>query len=325
MGQLHETISGVATLRKINKIYWLPILLLVGCMSPEISNTVTPAFMSTQATIVSSPTLPLETIISTPSSTPTEQTNIDEYLLSAASQEKYAALLLSNGGCELPCFWGFRVGESTWAETKTAMEKLHKIYEPENFYQDAGWPIHGVALQFIDPDYGAVLSPLEVTVDDKDIVQRLSLYVETDSGEALRHFWSYYSLRNIFAELGPPSRMVVSIYMKDLSRNGYQILVLYEEKKIAIWLEGDSKTGTSICPLIQKDAEGEHLRLSIANPASQLNILPNGWEFWSAMDDEKYNEDFLDTEEALGISTEEFYQKLLFDQVDCFDVIVLPE
>jgi hypothetical protein len=299
-------------LRKTNKMYWLPILLLVGCMSPEVSNT-SPAALSPEPSI-SGPLVAATGII-----------DIKDYLIYESAQEEFESLLESNGGCELPCFWGLRVGDTTWAETKTAMEYFHKIFEPQDFFQDGSWPIHTVALQFIDPQYGFVLSPLQVTVDERGIVQRLSLYVETDSGDALHHFWSYYSLRNIFAELGPPSRVVISIFMKDLHETGYDILVLYEEQKIAIWLGGYSKTGTSICPLIQKDVEGEGLQLSIANPNSSLDILPPDWEFWFVMDDEEYNEDFLDIEEALGMNTEEFYQRLLFDQVDCFDVIVSPQ
>ncbi|MFN8411758.1 MAG: hypothetical protein U0Z26_05170 [Anaerolineales bacterium] len=230
--------------------------------------------------------------------------------------------ILSNMKCKLPCLFNILPGVTKWGEARQIIENIGvKISNnPGGFYENINWPIYGVPLDTNNPGYGAVLSDISITVGD-GIVQRLKLYIEAHTGTEISQIWNRYSPEKVFSEFGKPSEIYFDIHMRDLEHfPDYSMLLLYKDDKAAFWFTGRSNTGNETCPHIQENGEITNLEISIANPSSQLDIFPPGWEFWSRQDEK----DFLTTEEVFGLTKEEFYQKMLADPATCFNVVPLP-
>ncbi len=287
-------------------------ILLVGCKQlnstplPNVQGTVIPELIITKT--------PLQ--IATP-------TNVDlsKYYLSEKQQIRLLQLSNTNGGCDLPCFWRIIPGETNWDQTKTFLSTYKEINNDALFYQDGLFPAYGIPFQFIDAKVQrAVLIDLALTIQD-ELVQRINLYVETDSPDDMSNYLSSYSMRQIFSKLGPPDDILIDVEnIENEYYSGYNLLLKYNDIKVAYWLAGNRKSANSICPLFGKDGQITYFRMSIANPKSELDIFPPDWEYWL------YNQegDSYTTKELLGITIQEFYRSILLDKNDCFNIIEPP-
>jgi hypothetical protein len=234
--------------------------------------------------------------------------------LTKEAQERLNIILSDNGGCEFPCLWGITPGETYWDFTEVFLGSFQKIdADSQGFYENGAWPIYGTSLTFIDSQNRAIVSDLRITVGN-EIVQRLNLYVETDSGNDMNAYWSYYSIQRIFSWLGQPDKIRFDMF----SHNGehyphYDILLLYQEPKIVVWFFGERNGNNMICPQIQENGQVDYMRISIANPESPIDIFPLDWEFWSLREDKES----LTTEDVFGITADDFYNQALSDSRLC--------
>lgn len=250
----------------------------------------------------------------------TIETMMPASYLSQVNQERLLQLLFTNGGCNLPCFWGMEPGETSWDFAKAFLGTFNTINTDTLWYEDNHTPAYTLPLQFIDSKNRFISTYLVLTVEDQK-VQRISAYAETDSGNDLNSYWGHYSVSLLFSQLGPPSQILFDAYMNDLARYpDYNLLLLYQDYKIAFWLSGESRVDNVICPQIRENGDITSLKFSISDPENKLDIYPPDWEFWSL----KKDEDFLTTKELFGISQEEFYSQVLYDGVDCFNVMTSP-
>lgn len=123
-------------------------------LAPSTTSTGTPAAMPTEtvtATPTTSPTptpvIPTATIATTP--IPTLRSTLPPLPTIAPQQrgQVYNGLINSNGGCELPCWWGFQLGNVTSDKVRQIYTSLGAyIYEQQ--YSD-GYSV--LETLFIDP------------------------------------------------------------------------------------------------------------------------------------------------------------------------------
>lgn len=175
---LHKEIKHLVTI--CWTLTWLVVIMnLVGCTVSEHGtensrNMVTQVSLSTTTVIPSPPpattstgtpvSTPTETITATPSptptpiiptptvattSTPTPWATLPPLPTIAPQQrgQVYTGLINSNGGCELPCWWGFHLGNVTTDRVKQIYISLG-AYLYEQQYSD-GYSI--LEALFIDP------------------------------------------------------------------------------------------------------------------------------------------------------------------------------
>jgi hypothetical protein len=255
--------------RRIIQIVILVTILQSGC---------TQNLYATPSINVTQQITPLNSPYQTPISTGTPIRNL---YLTTDAQKRMLQLLFTNGGCDLPCFWGITPGKTTWDYANVFFSTFHEINTNVLYYTDGSLPAYDVPLDIIDSKNRYIGLGIALTVGEK-IVQRLSIYTEAHSAEDLNSYWAFYSLGWIFSQLGPPNQILIDIYSNDIEHYpGYDLLVIYQKYKIAFWLTGDRSRDYMICPQIGENYQITHLEISIANPDSGLDILPPDWEFWS--------------------------------------------
>jgi hypothetical protein len=108
-----------------------------GEISPNSPNVVSTSLPITRslpatptATLAPSKTPTSESI---PSIQPTETATILPTLQPDEAEALVLELFETNGGCQLPCWWGFTPGETNWVQAKTFLQTfVEEINEPAN-------------------------------------------------------------------------------------------------------------------------------------------------------------------------------------------------
>jgi hypothetical protein len=173
----------------------------VSLMTPSATATVAPSVTAT-ATITATPvplptpapTFPAPTATAT--STPTPWPTLPP-LPTIPPQERgqvYRELMNSNGGCELPCWWGFEMG-------KTSLEEVRQFYAAFDAFMieqvgDSGRS--ALYVTFVDPKI-------------EDGIQVRHLFRVQDSivieAEVQVRSQPKYQIASILQQLGPPSEV----------------------------------------------------------------------------------------------------------------------
>jgi len=288
----------------------LVVALLAACGSPTPAPTLSVAYTST----VAIPPTAVPTVTPTAFIPGWLQATLSPRppVLSPEEQHRLLDLLSTNGGCDLPCFWGVTPGQTAWGDMSALLQSFNRLYENET--QDSGWPIYTVALDVRTPTRGVLFS-LQVTVGD-GLVQRILTYNEAHDLPSFYSYWSRYSMRAMLQQLGPPDRVYVHVVSDEYGPSPYySLLVIDEEDKSAIWLEGDRTRENELCPQFDDGDDVTNLRISLANPAGSIEILPSAWiqetdsEFWRPID------------QVLGIDAHSFYERMLSETPACFALV----
>lgn len=238
-------------------------------------------------------------------------------------REQAIELLQTNGGCELPCFWGIKVGETKWEDARPWLSKLTKIYDDENFYTngDGGYPAYDMAFILRDEVPPRIDAPpqsfvIVVTIGEERI-QRLVFSPVGSIGD-IEFFPEYiqtYSLENIFKQLGKPD--YVFIYVCEKYKHPCFIMaILYETQKIVIDITGEDLPDNQVCPKIGEGGNLTSMNISIANPTSDLELIP------PSMVINPYLADLKPIKKVLGIDESEFYSRVLSESPACFDIAI---
>ena len=247
----------------------IAVLLLAGCVLDLVSNN--------ESLTTISPTSSAKKIEPTFEITPTPMRDL---YLSAEAQERLHMLLSTNGGCDLPCFWGILPGETTFDYAEAFFSSFHAVIKIPPEYWDGSFPTYSVPLQFIDSRNRPMDLSVNITTDNEE-VRRLDLYAAAKSGEDFSSSWSSYSLRSIFSQLGVPDQITINLSIQGVEYSpGYSLLIVYQKARTAIWLAGERYSENVICPDIEGYREIDYMRMSIADPESGLDIFPRDWEYW---------------------------------------------
>lgn len=165
-------------------------------------------------------------------------------------------LLMTNAGCELPCWWGIVPGETTLDQTREYIRSLGRELIPPQpswklRYYDGGVdlskPLMHIHFQFLEQD-GVVIAT-HVNID------HIGLDLST-----LYQYWNSYSPSAIMHKYGQPERVWLEIGAMCAAGCGgishYDLFLFYDHQGILIIYHGKTsiQEGYRICPEFNKEA-----------------------------------------------------------------------
>lgn len=297
------------------------LLTLVGCVTPV--STLPP-----QPSATLSPTfLPSPSLTETPSSTPVPMPSTPTSVPTLSPvQEQRMKESLQAGGCKLPCYLGITPGKTTLSEARTILENLGASYRGEykrklddGIEYPYAFVVSGRAGmdETPRPDGSIVAIYHSVSlITNNDIVQIIQVGAGTagpgvsteNSIEKFREYWSRYMAREIFLQMGPPDQIYADVIDPQWPPNGRTLFMVYEKRGAVIELYGTGREN-NICPQ-GSEAHFINLRLSLYDPNTKLSIYSNG----------RTSKDLgMPIEEAIGVNTKEFYNRVVSDPSVCFE------
>jgi hypothetical protein len=277
-----------------------PILTALPMLSPSPTLTLT-AF----PTRTPFPTLtPSPTRMPTPTLPPT---------LTVDERNAYLnELLETNGGCELPCFWGIIPGETTWEDANRLLSYLggsvYAIHQGDGtLYQDE--------FQNWQDDFTI---PIEIFVRHGivDFINiQLVVFQESPRFEQYRQ---KYSLQSLMSTYGLPSRawMILTTGEVDPPSTLYVLWLFYDQRGILFWYAGNAAKVDSTyraCPNQLID-EGPVRFIAMLQSSTNDRLLEEISLFAGGIIPIHYS-----FEEATGLDFEEFYEQVVQgDETACF-------
>jgi hypothetical protein len=287
------------------------LLLLAGCTSPIL-----PSAKVTSATYA-----PTQTAISTLTQKPTPIAPPQTSTLvptDQPSQEQRMVALLQSKGCILPCYLGITPGKSSLDEAKAILDgagayvigsKVLDLQQGEFTYSDYVMSVGDPSGIYETPDpngSAVIINHYIVLIVKGDVVEGLEVSViATKSITKFRRYWSRYSVRVIFMQLGAPDHIYLDAHDPTL---GY-LLLLYDKQDVGVQLL-DTSQEIHVC------SENE---TNIINPMFYLYDPNSGLNMFSTGRVSPTNRSaYLPVEEVLGISVSEFYGQVLSNPLICF-------
>ena len=296
------------------------LLVLVSCATPVA--TATPQLNATfSPTLVPSPSLtptPSRTLIPEPP-TPTFEPTL------SGAQEQHINELLQDKNCNLPCYLGITPGKTSLNEARTILENLGAGYWGKPYTGRKDGAISYTYTFMISGQPGVSETPRPdgsirtvsgdvILVTDNDVIQ----IIEADAGtigpgvstvqaqEKFREYWKRYTARGIFLQLGLPNQLYTDA--SNMGGRGNDLWAIYEKIGVVAIIYGAGKEN-NICP--EREAKSIALRLLLFDLDSKLSIYngrvpPTDRNVWLPID------------EVLGVSTQEFYQRVIADPSACF-------
>lgn len=260
------------------------------------SPTATPPSMT--STRLSSPVPATATPL--PTHTPALPTVTPRPALTVDERRALAKRMLeTNGGCELPCWWGITPGETRWQEV---VELLG--LRGGNFSQQ-GRRVHDVMYVPLDPhrpsDYGIRL----IFTEYDGVVQSLEVWSEMFVGRVSPSFprdWHRYSLDQVLARYGKPSQVMLELWPNPPEPYyPYRLFVFYDHLGILVEYEGPAIPGEifQVCPEFEQVTS---LRLWLQSPEQERSLLE-----LAGLDPLELAQ-MLPLEEATGMDIRTFYE-----------------
>jgi len=292
--------------------------------------------MATSLLVLASCAAPIPTILPQPSATPSETVTLtttptathiitspqDLYTpvptISSTELEHMVALLQSND-CKLPCYLGITPGKTTLNEAKEILVSLGGSHVSDHERKDGAteyfynlWVGDPTVVNETPEPNGFMTKIIHHVslITNNDTVQIIEVYINaTKSLAKFREYWSRYSAREIFLQMGPPDHLYTGT--PDPAEKGSYLLTTYEKLGVVAQIYG-TKQEDNICP--ESEAKFIDLQLSLFSPASQLSIYGDGGvpptdrTVW------------LPIEEAVGVNMQAFYNRVVSDPSACFQV-----
>ncbi len=265
-------------------------------------------------TVSPSPTPPNPTL--PPMHTPTPSPTLTPLptLTARESETRIRELLRTNGDCELPCWWGITPGRTTWAATRQFIIQMGG--RTSDMLHRDGSIGHGVGGFDANDIYTSV-----GVLERGGVVESIEVAIEGEHNQLVfLEDWKYYSLSQILAIYGEPSRVWIQLAAGPVmpgSTMGYGIWLFYDHLGFLVSYGGSGVVVQSIyriCPAQNGPGGIVSIRLWLQSPHSKTSL-----EELAGVTRE--NLPYLrPVEEATGLSVDEFYA--LFTQSDapaCFE------
>jgi hypothetical protein len=264
----------------------VPVLLLLGCLpplqtvqdTPTTSHTPFPSIKPTETfepTVTSSPTAtPRPTITSRPTRTPTATPLPFPTLEPDKMQAFIAEMLATNGGCELPCWWGITPGETRWDEMVQFFSERN-IPVGENGQLDLKYQTDWYR------DRPVYDSTMEVAFHrEGDLVRGVTVRNNrhyTSSPEGFTTLWQRYALQPVLSRHGVPSQVHLNLTVGAPCIGAgnfpdYKMWVIYENQGIAIRYSGLALRDNEkwlVCPVFG-ELKMIEIRLQAAGAETEL-------------------------------------------------------
>jgi hypothetical protein len=313
--------------RRLLVFLLLVLLLCVACVSKPVIPTALPlspvsmptVVPSATATLASSPTslptlasISLPTAASTPVPEPTllriSRPTPGPTLTNDEEQTLVLKLLKENGGCRLPCWWGFTPGEAAWPVAESFfLSNGKRIGE----YRDPRSTVY--SLDFHIPLHNSQINQDYYTIGGNtiDLITVGAVPPESDNELDYRDIqfaedWKSYMLPQMLAVYGQPRQILLRTF-SDTPTGWlpFNLLLFYPEQGILVSYYGPAgKNGKTLrmCPY-QVDVR---LWLWSSEHAMPLEHLAGMGS--SPIGDMS---GFRSLEEATGMSVEQFYQSFV--------------
>lgn len=267
----------------------LVAVFLAGCLAFPSSpvGTPLPIAPTCSPSPVPSPTLEPPTSVPSPSPVPAARTPIltrtpPSPTLTADEEYAYVQdMLTTNGGCELPCWWGITPGESSWQDANDRFPYLNFQFQ---FPEELG-------------DYDVHLTLTE----EGGLVQFIEArgYCFPDDCDRFAQDWARYSLDQVLSRYGAPSRARIALVLP-VEPGGpiyYILYVFYDDLGVGLRYMGPAVAQGEV---LRTCFSFEDITLWLQSPESSTPlehaIGPDEWSFAVPLD------------EATGMSVEEFYE-----------------
>lgn len=289
--------------------------------SPSVSMNVKPTALVTRTPKITSTT----SILKSTAITEVTIVSTTSVLLSPmVDQEKrmtnLVELLNTNGGCDLPCWWGISPGQTLWSNAKQFLLSIGaNIYSNYEFSK----LVHSTpnfdepVIKVSDNQPGYNDNRIYFIEKDKIVEQ---VYINADgwtNPKIFQSHWQSYMPRQILGKYGLPER--IRVYTNSTSmgdRHSYDLWFIYDTKKFAIRYDGilQINNGNNFEICITKNGQ-EITQIELFTQAAHLvEPLEEMGGFTTA----EYK-NTLSIEDAAGIEVDKIYNLLSSDiQNACF-------
>jgi hypothetical protein len=251
-----------------------------------------------------------------PTSTKTlEKTQTAGAMSAQDKQRLLTQVFETNGGCQLPCYWGITPGETSWESASEFLSSIGNIYGPGGKGVVASY---GPVFEDIKGDLGNMYPGFWVRDGIVVAITTSSRWVRKDFD---------FSLAGLLAQFGVPEEIWVRPVIESSDDQPYYELALwYPSKGIVVNWEGNStKNGDnlSICPQNIFSRVPYPPRLILWSPSEQVDFNHFGFELldddlgWLTQDFKPFSELSID-----NLTNKDFYE--LYKSTDiatCTNVI----
>ncbi|MBN1976040.1 MAG: hypothetical protein JW918_01455 [Anaerolineae bacterium] len=268
---------------------------LAGCLYPAP----TPEATSLPDTPMSSPTLEVLAGTPTPSSIPPTRTPRPTPVPTMTADEEYGfflEMLQNNGGCQLPCWWGFTPGATSWQATRDFFTSLGKETrgggDIQNYTVVFDMPGHYQSYQSYIGDEDGILKMIEISAAPAVGEDWSFTYDHPQFAED----WKAYMLPHMLEVYGPPSQVLLGMG-SGAPWSPFDLLLFYPEKGFLMQYSGEAEEREGetwlVCPHLVE------LTLYLWSPERIMSLedIP-GFTVWGPHS----------LEEATGMSIEQFYE-----------------
>jgi hypothetical protein len=234
--------------------------------------------------------------------------------------------LLHSEDCELPCYLGIIPGKTSLAEAKVILEKTGARYigmhpsDQLNFKQytyrmriglpDYANQFQGENLYWNTTYHGITLFSASDVVEGIDIYVATTYESTTEQKETFRKYWSQYSAREILRRYGVPSQIALEKYYPQMPFLGRRLLLVYQNQEVVIEIYGNEEEN-NICSKPGYETRSLGINMVVIDQTSGIDLNAGGlspmvrWQW-------------IPIEEALGITNEEFYNRITANPSACF-------
>lgn len=305
----------------------LVLLFLMSCSPKDVlSPTAVPETLEPRpaptSTFIPTPVPSPTTIPLTATPVPTPVTPVPTWL--PEEQEAYLLdLIETNNDCRLPCLFGIQPGISTWEEIRSVERPFHfrGVYRPD----DNGFLYLHSHVQDKITHLDAAFSGSGPSIEHITAAAYIFLPSDPRYSPAMARAARGYSLPNILAEYGKPSRIRLYVQGPTLSdsRSLAELLLFYDHLGFGIHYffvnivtQDPINSAVRIC---LRDKRLESLKLYLQAPDDRT---PLEKMIQTAVGDKFFPYDWLKPlEEVTSLSIEDFYKRFTRSPIiDCFDL-----
>lgn len=265
---------------------------------------------------------PTANFIRTRTETPTFRvTTTPRPTLEAKEREDFLQdLMNSNGGCQLPCWWGVTPGKTTWQEAEQLFHVMGLNTQSTPSSTRPAAHFRWVSIKFEEkPLYEALGFYEQEMRIDGILVSGNSDYHPT----GFQSLWDHYSPDRLLGTFEVPSRVFLRAPgvtgIGNRGKKGYILWIFYDHLGFMVRYDGevDDLPIYHICPSVSETGSRIfRIDISMQSPNAPYDLA----DYDGILIDEKGSDTVKTIDEAAGMSVEEFYS--IFTNKDkpaCFD------
>lgn len=281
------------------------LAMLTGC-GLEVPSSVTPTSLPISANTISpvpTNTLTIATFSSATETSETTPTYTPFPVLSSDERERQILeLIASNGGCELPCWWGIMPGKTTFEEARNFLRQ----FNPAPFLQEEA--PNKQFVNYLIP-VSAHISPAYGIDINLDIVDDVVKIISVGSIESVTNF----NIQNLLSNYGRPSEVWIHTYRSYLGGiPPVDVLMFYPTQGILARYStelsniNEGKDSATIC--LDRGPT-----LTLWSPEEQIDF--DQAQVYARLDYKEYGKPLLPLNQATTISLDEFYDYRTKEQI----------